>query len=277
MIPENILDNAASLLENGDRAAARDALTEGLLQFPEEPRILNNLAVLCLEEDSMDEAASLLSRAHNIAPDDHSIACNYGYALLSLGDTAEARNVFESVLKRKPDSIEALNHLALVDTIEGRYAEAVELFEKSLALAPTDVRLLNNYGATLRKTGRFAQALKVLEKARRLAPNDVEVLSNLGATLIRLHRFEDAEEHLNRAREIDPEDALLYYHLGCRFREEWVEARAEKPANRGHLSDLMLRAEENFRKYLEVSRDSLYADYVNAWLDELENARKAMV
>ncbi|MDZ7815152.1 MAG: tetratricopeptide repeat protein [Planctomycetota bacterium] len=274
MIPEKILEDAAELVRQGDQASAVEALEEGLNAFPDDQNILNNLGCLLLEDDQFDRALDLLSRAYEIDENNVDVASNYGYALIHMGEVTIARGVYERILADKPDHIESINHLALIAAFSGNFQEALEYYEKALSLAPQDVRILNNYGSTLRKTGRFSEALRVLKKAHKLAPQDVEVLGNLASAYIRLRDYMVAERYLEIAIEISPDDALSHYQLGTRFREEFVEKRADRSADKEYLRYLVHRARSSFNKYLELTRDYYYEDYVNYWLEELDKGMK---
>jgi Flp pilus assembly protein TadD len=99
---------------------------------PEDPRVLNNLAWLLLEQApprqrNHDKAAALARRATEVAPDDPYAAGTYATALLRGGDAAGAIPYFERALAvKRPAADEATDRflLAIALSRAGRPAEA---------------------------------------------------------------------------------------------------------------------------------------------------------
>lgn len=60
---------------------------------------------------------------------------NAGYDLLEQGKYAEARKVYEEVLKQHPDHPLALNNLAAISCEQGKYREALALLKRALPQA----------------------------------------------------------------------------------------------------------------------------------------------
>jgi Tfp pilus assembly protein PilF len=60
---------------------------------------------------------------------------NAGYDLLEQGQYAQARKVYEEVLKQHPDHPLALNNLASIFCKEKKYGEALDLLKKALPRA----------------------------------------------------------------------------------------------------------------------------------------------
>lgn len=95
-------------------------------------------------------------------------------------DHDNVHRLYESILRIYPDSLRALNNLALVDMREHKTEDARILFEKIL----------------------------------RDHPNDAYAHANLGSLYVDLQDAPNAELHLKRALEIDPSFAGAAYNLG---------------------------------------------------------------
>ena len=74
-----------------------------------DPRYLpahNNLAVLYWNGGRADAATEHLGMALEIAPTDRTTVLNSGAVLVALGETADARNLYDRYLARFPDDAE---------------------------------------------------------------------------------------------------------------------------------------------------------------------------
>ena len=154
------------------------------------------------------------------------------------GNPAKAAEYCRLVLKRKPNSPEALqflcglrfldgrpdealvlarravavagkvpenhNNLSAILAALGRHAEALAAADKALALRPAYPQAFSNRGNALRALGRHDEALASYEKALALAPDYLEALGNIAAALIAVERPADAIPYCDRAIALSP-------------------------------------------------------------------------
>ena len=100
------------------------------LEFREDPRVLNRVAVLYLRLNDFEEAERFLQRALSLSPDNPGFLINYAVALAKKGNAARAEQVLMKVLERDPDNPDALFNLALLMEREGNLEGARELYKK---------------------------------------------------------------------------------------------------------------------------------------------------
>lgn len=164
--------------------SARTLYLEALELTPEDPALLNNLAVA---EDQLgrDREAILhleLALAHR--PDLLVARNNTGIVHVHRGSLSLAEDVFRSVLECDPDFHRAHYNLGVVLAALGRLTEALQSFQRAAALAPRDAEVRYNLGLLRRRLGGSAlQELRAYEEALRLDPDLAEAHLSLGCFL----------------------------------------------------------------------------------------------
>jgi tetratricopeptide (TPR) repeat protein len=164
------------------------------------------------------------------------------------GQFEPAARLYEEVLAREEENVDALHLLGVLYHQKGQPDRAVELIGRAVALRPsipilhvnlaeayrarrqfdraagccrTALRLspefpeaLCNLGLALQGLGRNLEAADAFSRALKLRPDFAQAQSNLGITLRTLHRFDDALLHFRRAIELTPDDAVARTNLG---------------------------------------------------------------
>jgi predicted CXXCH cytochrome family protein len=128
--------------------------------------------------------------------------------LLKQHSRAEA--ILKRVLERVPSAAATWIQLGLVELEEGKTPDAIAAFEKAMQLEPDLPDAYNLAGAIWFETGDSAHAESALRNAIRIQPNFAQAHNNLGNLLSSAGRFEEARYHF--------EDAL-------RFKEDYTGAR----------------------------------------------------
>ncbi|MDV7338225.1 tetratricopeptide repeat protein [Terasakiella sp. A23] len=96
-----------------------------------------------------------------------------------------------------------------------RWDEAEPLFLKALELEPKQPFVLNYLGYSWIEKGlNMDRAQKMIEEAVRQRPRDGYIVDSLGWVLYRLGEYEKAVPHLERAVELQPSDPVINDHLG---------------------------------------------------------------
>src|SRR5580704_4983784 len=104
------------------------------------------------------------------------------------GMLAEAGTMYRKILRRNPDSFEAL-HLAGVLALQtGRPGEGVELIGKALRSGAGSAAVHCDLGAGLRALRRHAEALASYDRAIALQPDHAEAHYHRAGVLVQLGR-----------------------------------------------------------------------------------------
>ena len=157
---------------------------EGLKRYPEAEPIWRDIAA-----QLPDQAASwfYLGRVcNNVGKRDEAIEC-YRKAL-GINPTAL------EVLVNLADEI--MNHKKEHDLekLERGLIEAIDLLRRAVTHYPESMEALNGLALALQRLGKASEALPYFERAHQLSPHNTDVLVNLAIAYTQLERFDEAEK-----------------------------------------------------------------------------------
>ena len=169
-------------------------------------------------------------------------------AVHKAGRIAEAKKIYERILKRRPEDPDALNFLGMLEYQRGEKRRSRALLEKSVCSAPGNPHAWLNLGNVRMAEGDTDEAAAAYEHATRLAPDLWQAWLNRGICLRRLSRFEEAIDCLKKAVNLKPKDDVIYERLGRilyrsgRLEElkslyrDWVKFNPDNPTARHMLA-----------------------------------------
>lgn len=205
---------------------------------------------------------------------------------LAEGKAAEAKAVFESLLRRYPqeadlhlflgitllrlrypqaaesavrkaiavdsDHVEARTLLAWIESdIHGNFDAAIAEYKKVVELRPDFPQAYNNLGVALKRKGALAEAADNFNKALERKPDFGAALSNRGWTFAEQNNWTAARRDFEQALKINPQDDGALYGLSQSLREARDYAGAQEV-----LGQLISRS-PNFVYWLEWGRIGL--------------------
>jgi tetratricopeptide (TPR) repeat protein len=88
--------------------------------------------------------------------------------LIDQGRHAQARQLGEQMLLRRPDFTPVMNNLSLIHYTEGNLDRAIEMSRRVLAFAPDNYHALSNLARYLCLSGRLDEAKQIAEQLKRL-------------------------------------------------------------------------------------------------------------
>jgi len=135
-------------------------------------------------------------------------------ALHRAGKLAEARKLYEEVLRADPNHIEAMHGLGSLAGQSGQLAEAESLLRRVVVLQPNHGTAYNNLANTLKANGRLEEAIAAYTEAIRLLPRYAMAFSNLGNILREIGELDRAIALCAKAVQIQPDYAEGHYNLG---------------------------------------------------------------
>lgn len=148
----------------------------------EDPRSLNNAALLYQQSQNQDKAEELYRRSMEIAEDPEQVraaAVNLAELLRSRGKTQEALELYEEHLKEYPDDVTATINYAVGLRTAGQADSARAMFEKLLNREGLGFRQWFNVGLGLMDSQSYQGALRAFQQARENRPHDKRTLENL--------------------------------------------------------------------------------------------------
>jgi pentatricopeptide repeat protein len=144
------------------------------------------------------------------------------------GRTAEAAQIYQQVIDRRPGMAIAYRHLAFIQWQRGNAAGAVEVLRRAVAHGVTDSRALAQLGEYLTDTGHIAEGIRILEPLARNPEADADTLNALGIAYARAGRTEDARRVFERMLALIPGSSAPLENLGVLALERGDVAGAKR-------------------------------------------------
>lgn len=179
------------------------------VSIDEKVQVLQTEAQLLREAGQVQEAYALLSKSLADYPDNPELLYDTAMLAERLGDLAAAESQLRRVIALTPDNATALNALGytLVDRTP-RIAEGYALIEKALKLAPGDPYIMDSMGWALFKQGKLDAAEAHLRKAY-AERSDAEIAAHLGEVLWAKGERAKAKELWDTQLKQEPENPVL--------------------------------------------------------------------
>lgn len=130
------------------------------------------------------------------------------------GRVAEAKTMYERILRRRANDPDALNFLGLLEFEQGGQSRGVALLQRSVKSAPGNPHAWLNLGKMLMEVGESEAGANAYQRATDLAPGLWQAWVNRATCLRRLGRLEEAVACLRTAINLRPEHDLAYERLG---------------------------------------------------------------
>lgn len=126
--------------------------------------------------------------------------------LLHDGDTAEAEQRCNELLRREPGNTQVLRMLARIASVDERYVVAEQLLRRIIALSPNEYSPQMELGRFLVEQSRFPEAIEMYELATTLNESNADNFRLLGDALAVVGRSADALTAYQHALRLYPED-----------------------------------------------------------------------
>lgn len=231
----------------GDVAKAEDTYRKILALYPDDKETHNRLGAALAAENRVNEAiaeyeASLpgtdavfdlvnlhqrrgdlaqyvakLEAAAHVAPTSSDAQGELAQAYLALYRLNEARTYFNRALNDNPQSLTALNGIALVDMDEHDYDGAFDMLGKCLVIDPDNYSCTVNIAAADLETAAYDKAEPLLKRANALEPERPEALINFGYLADVRDDWKSAVVWYLKALEMSPYSRDAYFNLGLEY------------------------------------------------------------
>lgn len=199
-----------SLVENGTPDTARGFFDALVGDYPDDAVTLRlEEAEVFSDLGDPESALQVYNAALADTPDNDDLLYSRAILLEQDGKADQAERDLDSILKRKPDDVDALNALGYTLTLHTtRYREAHGYIEKALQLSPDDPAIMDSMGWVDHRLGNDVEALTYLRKAY-AAEADSEIAAHLVEVLLASGDKDEARALLVKAREVDPDNQAL--------------------------------------------------------------------
>lgn len=193
--PENglqgLFDSAVGYFEAGDVAAARDVLEQLIAAVPDDPQILNYLAVTTHQTGDSPRARKLFERAVGIEPNFAEAWRNLGGLTHEMGEYDRAINAFSRLCKLTPNDPGPFICLGHALQANRQCSQAVSAYKSGLSLSPGFPAAWSNLSRALLSEGQWQQALDAADRELALQPGHTGALALKSVALMELGRGEE--------------------------------------------------------------------------------------
>ena len=197
-----------------------------------------------------------------------------GKVYAALGRSSQAEKALKTVLKFKPDELDAHQKIARIQVEQRNYGSAVSTLKKIIELDPALDSAHQGLGDVYLKMRKWKEAIPPLTKAAELNPDNTEAFYLVGTAHEELREFDRAAEAFKIYIDKNPGNpGDTYYHLGlCQMElnqleaataslEKAMEMNAEDAQIISKLADVYQKtgqydkAAETYTKLAEVNPD----------------------
>jgi tetratricopeptide (TPR) repeat protein len=213
---------AAALHKNGSKPEAQEIFDLLYQSAPDDPTPLLAHAQLLKDDKLWSQLSQMVSNWCQNHPEDTHTPFTIANDL-ALTESSQAKKTAEDLLRRildrHPNSLPAMNTLAMLLQRTGRPAESATLYQRILTLQPDNLIAINNLAWILcEEQGKYQQALELAQRGLRTAPNYIDLIDTRGVAYYKLGQYDKAIADFTRCLKLypggTPAAVASYLHLG---------------------------------------------------------------
>jgi predicted O-linked N-acetylglucosamine transferase (SPINDLY family) len=194
---------AAQFQRDGDLVRAKAIYLKLLENYPNNPQILSNLAVVFEKEGSSGEAITLLRRAIEFDGGNKDALFNLGRIYQELGDQHRAETYYKKVLELDPGHASALNNSGVANARLGNSVLAKERYQNASEQSVPSKHSSYNHSLLSHKNFDRKESMSFAKKSVDENPSDAYAHFNLAANLKDQHRYLEAAKSYLTSLDID--------------------------------------------------------------------------
>ena len=193
---------------------AKVLIEEGLKESPDNLELLKLEGLTAVNLVDWTKARKCFETVVKFDSEDATSYFYLGNCYEKLGDFISAKNAYITVLKLRPEYLEAYKLLCVILMKMKEPEEAIKYSEKASELDKEDAIYDFIRGTAYLDLKQFDSAIKALESA--YAKNSVkpEIINSLGTCYLANKNFDKAIEFYKKAAEIAPDNAMAYFNIG---------------------------------------------------------------
>jgi tetratricopeptide (TPR) repeat protein len=195
------------------------------------PDLVPELAEFFIAHRDFRSSQQLLELAQSHGPPTDRLLVDLALTQAGLGRLNDAQSTLESVLERRPDSIEALVAAGKVASQQLNWGAAVEAFTRAGSLAPERTDVLYGLVSAQLHAYQTQAALENAEKLHALTRDDPRSAYLLALAFFGAHKWEEAKKSAEQVLKAHPEDREMHLILA----DTSLNDEHNLPAAREHL------------------------------------------
>lgn len=165
---------AQALKATGDSAAAATVLSGGEARQPQVASKPDPIyeATLLVDTGHPAEGMALAKSALAARGDDPNFALEVARLAIKAGELKEATEIYQQILPRHPDNVEAWNGMGVIYAQQGNMAAATDSLHQALGLSPNNKDARYNLALVTLLSGDLGTALAMLQALAISDPSD---------------------------------------------------------------------------------------------------------
>jgi Tfp pilus assembly protein PilF len=202
-----------------------------------------------LAEGKAADAKAVFDALLRRYPDEPDVYLFLAISLLRLRDPQSAEASVRKAVEIDPNHAEARTLLAWIESdLHGDLDAAIREYTRVVQLKPEFPQAYNNLGVAFKRKGQLEKAAEAFNQALARKPDFAPALSNRGWVFAEQNRWREARHDFEQALQINPKDDGALYGLSQSLRENRDYAGAQQA-----LAELISRS-PNFVYWLEWGR-----------------------
>ena len=198
----------------GDGSDAEIALYNEAIQIcPQMVEAYFNMGLALQKKGDFPGAEAKLREAIKLK-DEETFRVGLAGVLLQKGEVSASKEQYERVLEQNPQSVPALQGLAVILEKQQKIPDAIVTLQKAATVDPANYLTFFNLGVLQEKLQQYDAAAVSYKKAVDLNPKHFESKYLLGMMQSRLGNVEEARRSLQAAAEMKPDDIRVHLALG---------------------------------------------------------------
>ena len=126
-----------------------------------------------------------------------------GQSLLNLGSPKEALEIYELILRDKPENIEALIKKGHILGMIGRYVEAIDIYDKILSIEKSNLIALLNKGLAHHYLEQYEISINCNDRVLQIKPQNTTALYNKASSLVKSNKIKEGLSILEKVIKLD--------------------------------------------------------------------------
>jgi tetratricopeptide (TPR) repeat protein len=193
------------------------------------PDLVPELAEFFLAHHDFKSAQQLLTLAKEKQPATDRFLVDLAQAQAGLGELDAAQTSLESILERKPDSVNALLAAGKVAALQTNWQASGEAFARANLLSPNRPEILYGLVRAQLQTDQPEAALATALALQKLSPGDLRATYQLTLAYFGLKKYEEAKKSAQQVLAAHPEDRemnLVLTDIALNYDHDLSAARA---------------------------------------------------
>lgn len=196
-----------------DSKKAKNFLIALVTKYPESYLGHKLLAEIYEKEGGMRKAIDEYVQVIDIHKTDYNSYYRISFLLNELGKKEESAEMLETLLRKKPEFIDATQLLGDIYCEQERYKEAANIYNEALKYNPTSYELYYNMGMVYTMLNDFKNAKDCYEKAATINTLLYNSYYNLGEISLIYNDLEEAEKFFMQSTKGEDIEPKAYYNL----------------------------------------------------------------